>query len=273
MQCPRSLPEKVTNRDTPGAPRLASVMVPLAAVRLDVCRYGPFGPATALTAGAHFTLTDRATVAGFERAVNALAELPPGQLRNCPEDDGHALVVRFSDTAHAVTLRISLSGCAFVSNGARTALASPAWLDAAENMGVAGCPATMPVSARSAIAHDPLARRLVPIAATSVRVCRYAPQDAAPPGARDEFGATADAGRVRALLAQTEAMRLLEATERVPCPFSMSAPSWFVTFYDGTSSVDLLQSASNCGYVTNGVLTGVPPASWTGALDSVTTLR
>ena len=273
MHCPRYLPDTVTNHDTPGGRSLAAVMVPIAAIRLDVCRYGPVGPATAFTAGAHFTLVDHATVSGFERAANALAQLPPGPLRNCPEDDGHALVVRFSDATHAVTLRISLSGCAFVTNGTRTALSTPSWLDAAENIGVAGCPETMPVSAQPAIPNDPRARRLVPIAATGVRVCRYAPQVAAPPGVRDEFGASADTGTVRALVAQTEAMHLLSPTERVPCPFSPNAPSWFVTFYDGTSSVDLLQSASNCGYVTNGVLTGVAGATWSAALDSIATLR
>jgi len=264
MECPKILPDRVAS---PGIAGLARVLVPVAATRLDVCRYGPFAPAGGpLTVTRHFTLVDRVTVVGFERAVNTLPELSPGLVPNCPNDDGHALVVRFSDAAHAVTLRVALSGCGFVTNGTRTARPSASWNDAAARLEVAGCPGGPPVFAQPALANDPRGRVMVPVSAVGVLVCRYAGSNGENRDRLDAFGVANTLAKVRALEAQANGMRRVSPTERVPCPLDPNAPSWFVTFTDGSSSVDLLQTASNCGYVSNGVLTGVPAPAWRAAL-------
>jgi hypothetical protein len=106
-RCPRILPDRVASA---GVANLSERLVPLSAIRLTVCRYGPLVAAAPLTVKTQFTVVDRATVTDFEAAANLLAALAPGPLPNCQEDDGEALVLIFSDVSHAVTVRASLSG-------------------------------------------------------------------------------------------------------------------------------------------------------------------
>jgi hypothetical protein len=270
LTCPRRLPDLVAN---PGVVNLSEKLVPLTATRLDVCRYGPLVADTPLTVKSHFTVVDRATVADFEAAANLLAVLAPGPAHNCPDDNGEALVAIFSDPRHEVTVRASLSGCSLVTNGVRTALPSAQWLDRVARVEVAGCPSTPPVFAQPVLPNDPRGRTLVPITATSVRICRYAPLDDPHPNTLNGFGVLDDETSVRSLEAEANRLVRLSSSERVPCPLSTSAPSWFVTFSDATTSVDLSETAGDCGNLYNGVLTAVPTAAWRNAISRIAVLH
>ena len=207
-RCPRILPDRVAS---PGVVNLSERLVPLSATRLTVCRYGPLVAATPLTVKTQFTLADRATVAEFETAANALPPLGPGPIPGCLEDNGEALVLIFSDTSHAVTVRASLSGCAFVTNGVRTVSSSTPssstqWRATAASIEVAGCPSAPPVFAQPVLPHDPRGQTLVPITAASVRVCRYAPLDDPHPNTLNGFGVLDDESSVRSLEAEANRM-------------------------------------------------------------------
>lgn len=264
--CPRILPDHVAN---PGVVNLSKELVPLTATRLDVCRYGPLVADSPLSVKTHFTVVDRATVTDFEAAANLLAARAPGPLPNCPNDDGEALVLIFSDVSHAVTVRASLSGCAFVTNGARTASSSTQWRASVARIEVAGCPSAPPVFAQPALPNDPRGRTLVPITATSVRICRYAPLDDPHPNTLNGFGVLDDATSARSLEAEANQLVRLSSSERVPCPLSTSAPSWFVTFSDASTSVDLSETTGDCGDLYNGVLTAVPTTAWQNAIARI----
>jgi hypothetical protein len=269
-RCPGILPDRVAS---PGVVNLSERLVPLSAIRLTVCRYGPLVAATPLTVKTQFTLADRATVADFETAANALPALGPGPIPGCLEDNGEALVLIFSDTSHAVTVRASLSGCAFVTNGVRTASSSTQWRASVASIEVAGCPSAPPVFAQPVLPHDPRGQTLVPITAESVRVCRYAPLDDPHPNTLNGFGVLDDESSVRSLEAEANRMVHLSNSQRVPCPLSTRAPSWFVTFSDATTSVALSQTAGDCGDVYNGVLTAVPTAAWRDAVARIAALH
>jgi len=268
--CPRILPDRVTS---PGVVNLSGRLVPLTATRLEVCRYGPMVAATPLSVRTHLTVVDRATVTTFEAAANALPALAPGPVRNCQEDDGEALVLIFSDPRHAVTVRASLSGCAYVTNGVRTASTSTQWRATVASIEVAGCPLTPPVFAQPVVPSDPRGRTLVSIAATSVRVCRYAPLDDPHPNTLNAFGVLDDESSVRSLEARANRLVRLSSSQRVPCPLNLSAPNWFVTFSDATTSVDLSQTAGDCGDLYNGLLTAVPTAAWRNAIARIAVLH
>jgi hypothetical protein len=269
-RCPRILPDRVAS---PGVANLSERLVPLSASRLTVCSYGPFVAAAPLTVNTQFTLADRATIADFETAANALPALGPGPIPGCLEDDGKALVLTFSDSRHAVTVRASLSGCAFVTNGVRTTSSSSQWRATTASIEVAGCPSAPPVFAQPALPHDPRGQTLVPITAASVRVCRYAPLDDPHPNTLTGFGVLDDESSVRSLEAEANRMVHLSNSQRIPCPLSTRAPGWFVTFSDATTSVDLSQTAGDCGHVYNGVLTAIPTAAWHDAVTRIAVLH
>jgi hypothetical protein len=265
-RCPRILPDRVASA---GVANLSERLVPLSAIRLNVCRYGPMVAAAPLTVKTQFAVVDRATVTNFEVAANALPARAPGPLPNCQEDDGEALVLIFSDASHAVTVRASLSGCAFVTNGVRTASSSTQWRASVAMIEVAGCLSTPPVFAQPALPNDPRGRTLVPITATSLRICRYAPLDDPHPNTLNGFGVLDDDTSARSLEAEANRLVRLAGSQRVPCPLSTSAPSWFVTFSDATTSVDLSETAGDCGDLYNGVLTAVPTTAWQNAIARI----
>jgi hypothetical protein len=77
----------------------------------------------------------------------------------------------------------------------------------------------------------------------------------------------------RSLEAEANQLVRLSGSQRVPCPLSTSAPSWFVTFSDATTSVDLSETAGDCGNLYNGVLTAVPTAAWRNAIARIAVLH
>jgi hypothetical protein len=274
VRCPPILPDRIANAGVPG---LADQMVPGTATRLDVCRYGPLTGAGPLSVKSRFTLVERATVTDFQAATDALAVRPPGAIFNCPNDDGEALVLIFSESARSVTVRVSLSGCAFVTNGVRTGLSSAQWHSRLTRIEVADCPSSPPAFAQPARQYDPLGRTLVPIVATSIRVCRYttptASQNTLNSTKLSTFGVLDDATQVGALESRANGLRRLDPAERVPCPLAINAPSWFITFANQTSSVDLVETPGNCGYLYNGVLTAIPTQAWHDAVAHIAVLR
>jgi hypothetical protein len=268
-RCPQILPDRPANSGVPG---LADKLVPLVATRLDVCRYGPLTADEPLALKSHFTLVDRATITAFETAVNALGPVPP-DYKSCPVDNGEALVVLFSSGAHSVSVRISQTGCALITNGVRTSPPSTQWNASVASIEVAGCPATPPAFASQAIQNDPHGRVLAPITATSVRVCRYSPVDASLSSTLTAFGVLDDSGSVRVLEAQANGLVHNPFAQRVRCPILQGEPGWAVTFSGGTSSVDLIDSPGYCGEVYNGVLTAGPTTAWLRALARIAVLH
>jgi hypothetical protein len=262
------LPAKPTNPDRSG---LATRLVPIVATRLEVCRYDLLSRPGALSE--HFTLVDPSSVRSFENATNALSSIGTRRYY-CPNDNGTGIVVILSDAARSIALRVSLSGCAFVSNGVRTAAPSPTWHATVASIAMADCPFTAPEAL--AVERSPLPgldKTVVPIAATSVRVCRYAPFDNPHKNTLTAFGVLVDQPHVSTLETQANGLRRISNTERVPCPLFIADPTWLIRFSNATSHVDLLESPTNCGDIFNGVSSAARTSAWTDALTHVATLR
>lgn len=117
-----------------------------------------------------------------------------------------------------------------------------------------------------------LADTMVPITATAVRVCRYAPLDAKVPNqlVRSGVGGSVVA---RQLERETNALHLIPNAERIPCPLVPNTPGWSIAFAGAATSVTLVVSASDCGFVTNGSVTAGPTTSWLDALGRIATGR
>ena len=121
-----------------------------------------------------------------------------------------------------------------------------------DNSGLAGLPA-----------------QLVPITATSARVCRYAPLDSKRANALVGSGVVTDGAAVRKLESETNALHHISNAEQIPCPLNPTAPGWSIVFADGESSVVVIVAASDCGFATNGVVSAGPTTSWLAALALV----
>jgi len=129
----------------------------------------------------------------------------------------------------------------------------------------ATCPATLPqpVSAKGAD------KRLVPFTASSVTVCRYSTVLAHPPNRLVRKRTVTDASQVAQLERQTNALHRISNAERIPCPL-LATPQWVLSFASAGASERLVASASDCGFVSNGVATASPTDAWTAALTQIT---
>ena len=114
---------------------------------------------------------------------------------------------------------------------------------------------------------------MVPVAATAVRVCRYAALNAPNANALVRFGVVTDAAAVRKLEAATNALHLIPNAERIPCPLNPAGVGWWIIFNGKGANVTLGVSASDCGFVTNGVVSAGPSTSWLSALARVARVR
>jgi hypothetical protein len=134
---------------------------------------------------------------------------------------------------------------------------------------LAACPRSLPSSADNPGVPG-LDAELVPIEATAARVCRYAPLNARHANALVRSGVVKGAPAVRHLERQTNALHHIPNAERIPCPLNPTAPGWALEFGNGTSGVEVVVSASDCGFATNGVVTAGPSDAWLGALATIT---
>jgi len=130
---------------------------------------------------------------------------------------------------------------------------------------VATCPATLPqpVSARGA------GKRLVPFTASSATVCRYSTVLAHPPNRLVRTRTVTDASEVAQLERLTNTLHRISNAERIPCPL-LATPQWVLSFVSASASERLVASASDCGFVSNGVTTASPTDAWTAALTRIT---
>jgi hypothetical protein len=132
----------------------------------------------------------------------------------------------------------------------------------------APCPAHLPSSVENAGATG-LADRLVPITATGVRVCRYAPLRAKNANALVRSGVVTTRAAVRNLETETNALHHISNAERIPCPLNPSTPGWAIEFGSGGQAIALVVSASDCGFATNGVISAGPTTSWLDTLARI----
>jgi hypothetical protein len=112
--CPAAPPKTGTY---PAGP--AATMVPAAPSRARVCRYAGLNessPAGTLVKGA---LLNNAELPRLVSSLNAAVPMP--QRINCPMDDNSSDLVIFGyPDGHTVTVKVGLTGCEVVSNGADT---------------------------------------------------------------------------------------------------------------------------------------------------------
>ena len=99
---------------------LGSSLPSTPALKMIVCRYrGSDQPPAARLAGSA-TITDPATVASWQRRLNALPVVDPRKY-HCPNDDGSAVLLGFLSNRHdAVLVHVSRQGCQFVTIGTVT---------------------------------------------------------------------------------------------------------------------------------------------------------
>ena len=114
---------------------------------------------------------------------------------------------------------------------------------------------------------------LVPITATTVRVCRYAALNAPNANVLVRSGVVTDPAAVRSLETATNALHQIPNAERIPCPLNPAGVGWSIIFGARGTSVTLGVLPSDCGFATNGVVSAGPSASWLAALAQVARLR
>jgi hypothetical protein len=143
---------------------------------------------------------------------------------------------------------------------------------AATNRPLSQCPSSLPSSVDNTGVPG-LGAKMVPIVATAARVCRYAPLNAKNANALVRSGVVTGSAAVRQLENQTNALHHIPNAERIPCPLIPTAPGWSLEFRDGASALTLVVSASDCGFVTNGVISAGPTTAWLDALATITEPR
>ena len=152
---------------------------------------------------------------------------------------------------------------------ASTAAATTSSTVAAVHRALAPCAARLPSNVDNPGVSG-LDATMVPLEATAARVCRYAPLNAKHPNALVRSGVVNDAPAVRHLERQTNALHHIPNAERIPCPLNPTAPGWALEFGNGASAVDVVVSASDCGFATNGVISAGPSTAWLAALATIT---
>jgi hypothetical protein len=111
-RCPARLPGAPSNG---GVPRIDLVLVPIAAIRVDVCDYAGSASAPALTG--HVAFDDGAAAVSIEDAVNVLPATDPLTGSSCTPNTDSGIVLVFTDGFHVEEVRAALSGCEEISNG------------------------------------------------------------------------------------------------------------------------------------------------------------
>lgn len=91
------------------------VLVPIAAIRVDVCDYAGTAKSPALDGQVVFG--DGAAAVSIEDAVNVLPATDPLTGSSCAPDPNEGVVLVFSDGFHVEEVRAALSGCRAISNG------------------------------------------------------------------------------------------------------------------------------------------------------------
>lgn len=192
-------------------------------------------------------------------------------LRNLGPWPGHTGVVTARRRAFGVclsTLVFCVSACSGGagkhSSGPTTTAATTTTVSVSHDVAnLASCPATIPLTTLNGGATG-LDKKLVPIAALNVRVCRYESTG------RRLLGA--------ATLEPLVAATFEDATNRLPtltgplpdCPRPpASSPHFFLTFASDSQRVDLDASPA-CGVVTNGTLSAYEAAKWVSELTGFT---
>lgn len=111
-RCPARLPDAPANG---GVPRLDLVLVPIAAIRVDVCNYA--GSASSPALRGHVVFDDGASAVSIEDAVNVLPATDPLSGTACAPNPNSGVLLVFSDGFHVEEVRGALSGCREISNG------------------------------------------------------------------------------------------------------------------------------------------------------------
>jgi hypothetical protein len=172
------------------------------------------------------------------------------------------LAAACSSAGHNVVLAPPVT----TAQSATTATSSVA-LSTAAGGSTGSCAARLPGSIDSPGVRG-LAKTMVPINATAVRVCRYSPLDAKVPNQLVRSG-VAGAVVTQQLERETNALHHIPNAERIPCPLVPNTPGWTIAFAGATTSVTLVVSASDCGFVTNGSVTAGPTTAWLDALGRI----
>jgi hypothetical protein len=111
-RCPPRLPDAPQNG---GVPRIDMVLVPIAAIRVDVCDYA--GSATSPPLRGQVVFGDGAAAVSIEDAINVLSATDPLTGSSCTPNSNAGIVLVVSDGFHVEEVRTALSGCRAISNG------------------------------------------------------------------------------------------------------------------------------------------------------------
>jgi hypothetical protein len=182
------------------------------------------------------------------------------------------VLVRFSDAHQTESVKISLSGCRFVTNGTNAFVPDMTWDMFVASISTAACPSVFePKFLPPVIEWPGLDATVVPITATSVLVCRY---DNTPPSGRlVSFGVVTDGKLVRELETVSNGLRHANPNNDAAfCPLVKRNPSWSVYFAGPSYGVALRYPEGGCLYVSNGTLRAVATRQWEQLLDPVATL-
>jgi hypothetical protein len=111
-RCPARLPDAPANG---GVPRIDLVLVPIAAIRVDVCAYA--GSATSPALRGDVVFGDGASAVSIEDAVNVLPATDPLTGTSCAPNPASGILLILSDGFHVEEVRAAVSGCREISNG------------------------------------------------------------------------------------------------------------------------------------------------------------
>ena len=111
-QCPARLGDAPANGHVP---RVDLVLVPIAAIRAEVCDYPGGAPSAPL--GGHVVFGDGAAALSIEDTVNVLPATDPLTGTACTPNPSSGVVLVFSDGFHVEQVRAGLTGCQEISNG------------------------------------------------------------------------------------------------------------------------------------------------------------
>ncbi len=122
---PTRCPATLANPAVVGTARVDLDLVPVAAIRVDVCSY------TSGALAAHVTILDGASADAVENAANTLQGQDPGSGSLCQPDADNGYLVLFWDGLHGTGVRgATAAACADVTNGFLTASPTAPWTSA-----------------------------------------------------------------------------------------------------------------------------------------------
>jgi hypothetical protein len=111
-RCPARLPVAPANG---GVPRIDLVLVPIAAIRVDVCEYA--GSARSPALGGQVVFGGGASALSIEDAVNVLPATDPLTGTTCAPNPDSGILLVFGDGFHVEEVRAAVSRCRAISNG------------------------------------------------------------------------------------------------------------------------------------------------------------